>query len=126
MSTMPLCCDLHALVTHASESIPSGLGWHVFVQLHHALYFLQNVCDPWIDHRDLNTVNVLIGYNERDSYELPRVMIIDFGSASDDGRGDSSGDMCDVVGELAQECGGSDMDACLSAWSDEELGAQGL
>jgi hypothetical protein len=53
-------------------------------------------------------------------------MIMDFGSASDDGKGDSSGDMCDVVGELAQECGGSDVDAYLSAWLDEDLGAQRL
>lgn len=41
-------------------------------------------------------------------------MIMDFGSASDDGKGDSSGDMCDVVGELMQECGGSDVDAYFS------------
>jgi serine/threonine protein kinase len=51
MSTMPLCCDLHALVTHASEPIPSGLVWHVFAQLYHAIYFLQKACDPCVKRR---------------------------------------------------------------------------
>lgn len=126
MSTLPLCCDLHALIIRANEPIQSGLVWHVFSQLYHALYFLQKVCGPWIDHRDLNTVNVLIGYNDRDSQDLPEVMIIDFGSASDDGKGNSSGEMFDGVAELAQESSGSDMEAFVSAWSDDDLGVQGL
>lgn len=46
ITTMPLCCDLHALVTHASGPIPSGPVWHVFAQLYHALYFFAKSVRP--------------------------------------------------------------------------------
>lgn len=129
LSSMPVCCDLHSVIMHATNEgirLPPFLVWSVFEQLYRALYFLQEMCNPRIQHGDLNTTNVLIGYHTLPAQGMPSCMVIDFGEAAEGGK-DNTEQLLDVVGLLAQEAEDDDqMNELVAAWGDENLGKKGI
>jgi serine/threonine protein kinase len=78
LSTMPICCDRLKFVESISPAIPTNLLWLIFERTHSVLFFLENTCNPTIDHDDVQPQNVLIGFHDPATEDLPQIMLIDF------------------------------------------------
>ncbi|KAL6703920.1 hypothetical protein ACN47E_008956 [Coniothyrium glycines] len=79
-STWPVCTALTNL-TGLFSSLPEEFLWVVYIQMHRALDFLHDICDPPLAHGDIHTGNMLIGYSDLDCSGLPKIRVIDFGFA---------------------------------------------
>ena len=82
-TALPICCELEALLQQPYNALPEHLVWLIFWQLHKALHFLHNTCDPPLLHGDLHTGNIIIGYAE--GSDLLQVKLIDFGLGGENG-----------------------------------------
>ena len=89
-STFPICWNLTGL-TLSANGMPEEFLWLVYSQLHEALDFLHNTCDPPIAHGDLHQGNVIIGFPTPDRLGLPEVKLIDFGLSSFVKKGEKAG-----------------------------------
>lgn len=129
LSTMPICCDVHSVIMHALDrdiSLPPVLVWSVFEQVYRALYFLSEVCNPPIQHGDLGTTNVLIGYHNISAQGLPSCMVIDFGDAME-GYKENNEMFLDAIGPFAQEAEDNEhILELIAAWKDEYFGRKGV
>jgi serine/threonine protein kinase len=61
--------------------IPEELIAHIAIQLHDALRWLHDQCKPAICHADLCGSNIMLNYTDLGPHSLPKVILVDFGSA---------------------------------------------